>query len=247
MKTPKIITKLSAVIKARRQQKLRAATRAASASAMEGSSDEPTTKLSSAFFVVFVLHVIAIGGIYAFNSIRASRASRENPPAPAVEPPKPAVAATVKNAPPPTITPRVAESTTATGVAGPAVPKPGALKQHQVKPGENATKIAAIYSLKPEELLAANNLKSDAVLHPGLVLTIPAAKPGHKPEAPAKAVNVAPTRTTPGLHIVRKGDTATSIAKLYGLAAEDLLKLNKISDAKKLQEGQPLTIPKKKG
>ncbi|MEA3188101.1 MAG: hypothetical protein QOD99_1931, partial [Chthoniobacter sp.] len=34
-------------------------------------ADEPNMKLSSAFVVVLVLHVVAVGGIYAFNSIKA--------------------------------------------------------------------------------------------------------------------------------------------------------------------------------
>ena len=59
-------------------------------------------------------------------------------------------------------------------------------------------------------------------------------------------MDVAPTKTTPGVHIVKKRETATSIAKVYGLAAADLLKLNKISDPTKIREGQILTIPKKR-
>ena len=36
--------------------------------------EEPTMKLSSAFVVVLLLHLIAVGGILAFNSIKARRA-----------------------------------------------------------------------------------------------------------------------------------------------------------------------------
>ena len=46
--------------------------------------EQPTTKLSSAFFVVLILHVVAVGGIYAFNSIKAHRKNREAP-APATQ------------------------------------------------------------------------------------------------------------------------------------------------------------------
>jgi nucleoid-associated protein YgaU len=35
--------------------------------------EEPTTKLSTAFVVVLVLHLVAVGGIYAFHSIKAKR------------------------------------------------------------------------------------------------------------------------------------------------------------------------------
>lgn len=37
--------------------------------------DEPEMKLSSAFVVVLVLHIVAVGGIYAFNSIKARTAA----------------------------------------------------------------------------------------------------------------------------------------------------------------------------
>ena len=82
MKTPNFLTQLSAVISARKKKKLQAATRTAPRAAMgDYDAEEPTTKLSSAFFVVFILHVVAIGGIYAFNGIKASR-SKDQPPAP---------------------------------------------------------------------------------------------------------------------------------------------------------------------
>lgn len=248
MKTPKFLTKLSALIKKRSEIKLRAMTRALPRTAMDGDSAEPTTNLYSAFFIVLGLHVFAVAGIYTFNSIKASRLSRELPPPPAAAPAKPPAPAAGKTAAPSGAAagaPRLADKVPAAApVVAPVNPKPGAPRQHQVKAGENATKIAGDHGVKTDELLAANHLKADAILRPGQMLAIPAPKPAHKPDAPA---NVAPTRTTAGRHIVRKGDTATSIAKIYGLPAADLLKLNKISDAKKLQEGQSLAIPKKKG
>lgn len=49
----------------------------ASARAVRGDEDyyeaEPNMKLSHAFMVVLVLHVVAVGGIYAFNQLNASR------------------------------------------------------------------------------------------------------------------------------------------------------------------------------
>jgi LysM repeat protein len=50
-----------------------------------------------------------------------------------------------------------------------------------------------------------------------------------------------------GVRMVKKGETATSIARSYGISADDLLKYNKIADARKLQPGQTLKIPPKKG
>ena len=244
MKTPKLLTTIFVNIKKRTATKLKAATAAARSGMDSYETDEPTTKLSSAFVVVLILHVVAIGGIYAFNSIKASRLSREPKPAAKEEGMKLSPKTTVK-------APAISE---ATGPAATRIqPGPTVLKQYLVKVGDNPTKIAFAYSVKTEELLAANNLKDGAVLHPGDTLTIPKsiAKPAaaeqRKAETtPAKRVDVAPTKTTPGVHIVKKRETATSIAKVYGLAAADLLKLNKISDPTKIREGQILTIPKKR-
>src|SRR3954469_1715362 len=41
--------------------------------------DQPTTKLSSAFIVVLILHIVAVGGIFAFKGIKAHRLNRELP------------------------------------------------------------------------------------------------------------------------------------------------------------------------
>ena len=57
------------------------------------------------------------------------------------------------------------------------------------------------------------------------------------PVAPvAKVVNA---RT----HIVVKGDSLDKIAKLHNVQVTELLKLNKITDPKKLQIGQQLALP----
>ena len=255
MKKPKFLIQLSAVIAARKKR-LNATARTAPRAAMSDyDAEEPTTKLSSAFIVVFILHVVAIGGIYAFNGIKASRGS--NAPAPAVSKDAPKTAATSDAK-----APALVASAAKTAVAHPAdtganatpatVPtvKAPAQKQYQVVAGDNPTKIAFAYSIKPDELLAANNLKEGAILHQGQMLTIPTPKPAAKPpvaEVPAKQTDVPPTKTTPGLYHVKKGDTAFSIAKTYGLKPEEILAFNKITDAKKIQLNQALKIPPKKG
>ena len=262
MKTPKFLSKLSAVLSPRPRKKLQATARAVPRAAMDDyDAEEPTTKLSSAFVVVLTLHVVAVGGIYAFNSIKASRRGHEQPPAPVVQNAKPSATTVAKAPSPASMTtgagvPRVANQAAAFApVPAVASPKTASPKTYQVKANDTLTRIAGATGLKTEELLAANGLKEGAVLQIGQTLIIPAPKAVTKPavvetarsETPTKQVDVQPTRTTPGKHIVKKGDTATSIAKIYSLTADELLKLNKVTDAKKLQPGQTLTIPKKKG
>lgn len=44
-------------------------------------------------------------------------------------------------------------------------------------------------------------------------------------------------------HVVTRGETLTSISKLYKVGIDDLRKLNHIEDDRKLQAGQTLAIP----
>ena len=68
------------------------------------------------------------------------------------------------------------------------------------------------------------------------------AEPTHStPEAAApKAVLAAPAGLT---HEVTKGETLTSIAKHYKVTVGELLKVNKITDVRRLQIGQTLALP----
>jgi LysM repeat protein len=68
--------------------------------------------------------------------------------------------------------------------------------------------------------------------------------PAHT-EAPApRAIPVEPASSPAGpVHIVSKGETLTAIAKRYKVTVPDLLKVNKITDVRKLQIGQTLVLP----
>lgn len=72
-----------------------------------------------------------------------------------------------------------------------------------------------------------------------------AAAPGAEPpKATAAASASNPSAEGGGLtHVVAKGDTLISIAKHYKVSVADLLKMNKITDERKLQIGQTLIIP----
>ncbi|HEX4085806.1 MAG TPA: LysM domain-containing protein [Chthoniobacteraceae bacterium] len=66
------------------------------------------------------------------------------------------------------------------------------------------------------------------------------------PAAPIpKAAPVTTMASTPAgpVHIVSKGETLTAIAKRYKVTVPDILKVNKITDARKLQIGQTLVLP----
>ena len=61
-----------------------------------------------------------------------------------------------------------------------------------------------------------------------------AAAPGASPSHPSGEGNT---------HIVARGETLTSIAKMYKVTVDDLQKANHIEDGRKLQAGQTITIP----
>ncbi len=217
--------------------------------------EEPKTNLSSAFIVVLILHVVAVGGIYTFNSIRASRPHNpvRNPAtlaASAVPPPLQKTSTPATPAPEP--------------IARKSAPAPvSKMNVHHVQGGDTLTKIAALHNVTVSDLEETNGIKAGGVLRPGQVLTIPTVKSAPKPVAPAvvqdsrKAAflstkaettpTVAATANVPTrAYTVVKGDTPTSIAKKFNITSTELLKLNKLDDPKKMQAGQTLKVPAKK-
>ena len=264
MKTPKFFSKLSAVLSPRPKKKLQATARAARRPVDDYDEDEePTTNLSSAFVVVLILHVVAVGGIYAFNSIKQSRkghdpvvAATTEQTASSTEKPIAQSDASFVSAPAPAPTHQSAQATQASQSApAPAVApsKPAAAAnehQYTVRAGDNLNKIAFAYGVTATEIMQANHLKEGAVVHQGQTLTIPTKSTtktaeARPTEATPKQADVPATTTTPGLYTVKKGDTPTSIARNLGVPLAELLKANKNTDPKKLQPGQTLKVPRK--
>jgi LysM repeat protein len=64
------------------------------------------------------------------------------------------------------------------------------------------------------------------------------------PAAAMPGVTVASPHPAAGnTHIVARGETLTSIAKMYKVTVDELQKANHIEDGRKLQAGQTITIP----
>ncbi len=64
------------------------------------------------------------------------------------------------------------------------------------------------------------------------------------PASPAAAAGSSPrTPTDANTHIVARGETLTSIAKMYKVTVEELQNANHIEDGRKLQAGQTIIIP----
>lgn len=211
--------------------------------------DDGSSRLSGAFVVVLLLHVVAIVGVFAFSRINEGRvvtapksvsAAPENP----VAGTKPA---TPKASP-------VASATTSehrqsdVQKAAPAVAPAG--RTYVVKTGDNLTKIAIAYSTQASDLVSINSLKNENDIRAGQVLTIPegkSSKPAQaleaKPVVKAAAVAPAVLPAGPRTYVVQKGDTVAKIARDNKCTYEELVKLNNIKDPKKIQPGQPVKIP----
>jgi LysM repeat protein len=73
----------------------------------------------------------------------------------------------------------------------------------------------------------------------------PAPAPAPAPGAGAAVAEAVRPPVVPpaNVHVVVKGDSLDKIAKQHGVTIQDLQKLNRISDPKKLQIGQQLTLP----
>ncbi|HEX2853171.1 MAG TPA: LysM peptidoglycan-binding domain-containing protein [Opitutaceae bacterium] len=109
--------------------------------------------------------------------------------------------------------------------------------------------------LTTAELASANNLSDKAKLHLGQKLIIPAkgvpasatpvagttvATPGATPQA----ANVALKPSNAGLtHVVRPGETLSTIARRYGVKQGEIAVANSISDPQKIRAGMELIIP----
>ena len=101
-----------------------------------------------------------------------------------------------------------------------------------------------------EALTQHVNKLSEALDHQKLAPpSPPATAAAETPPAPVPATTPpssapdAPRAEAVPKHTVAKGETLTSIAKLYNITVSELQKVNKIENDRKLQIGQTLTIP----
>jgi LysM repeat protein len=229
---------------------------------------EPNMKLSHAFVVVLVLHVIAVAGVFAFNSVKARQAdifsaSKESAPAlaqstneapPAVSDGTAADPSNGSAMQPESPAPAATAAATATPAAAPTA---SGAKTHEMQPGETLTKIAAEYGVTITALQQVNNITDPTKLRAGTVLTIPegghpapvAVAPVAQPAAPtatptAESIAAAAAIKDSGeVYTVVKGDNPVKIAKKLHVPYADLMTLNGNPDPRKLQIGQKFKIP----
>jgi len=223
----------------------------------EGES-EPSMKLSQAFIVVLVLHVVAVAGIYGFNRLKEKPAHSQAAKTEAAEAVAPAAAPAKKS-----------------DLVAKAEPVKSQESQttYTVVAGDTLKRIASKFKTSIESLEKANNLTDTSILKVVQTLTIkttakgqpsqaqagePAPKAAAAPAVVAKAPPVkappvpekaeakpadSPKSSEEKTHVVAKGDNPYSLAKKYNITQAALMKANNIDDPKKLKIGQTLVIP----
>ncbi len=235
--------------------------------------DDGASRLSGAFVVVLLLHIVALVGVFAFARIKDSRAAKTPEAKPSAIPAgaaanlgSPATPATNHSnsggkpagsvAPASIPTPAPANAVVATNVAaGASIPvnetrtsaaeKPVAKGIHVVKNGENLTKISNATGVPVADIVKANGLKNENDLRVGQELKIPEAGKAAPHAAVAESRPKATEEKSSDSYTVKKGDSLIKISTALGVKADVLMKLNGIKDPKKLQEGQKLKLPKK--
>ena len=161
---------------------------------------EPNMKLSRALLIVLVLHVVAVAGIIAFNTIKTRQGSlpplstesaraKVAPAAPAKSE-GPAVVTSTRNdeakmtkAPPKVVAKdeRKIDAKPDTKPAENKAAKPDPSKTYVVAKGDNPVSIARKFKVPYDDLMAANHIEDPHKLKIGQKLTIPA-----KPTKPKK-------------------------------------------------------------
>jgi LysM repeat protein len=114
-------------------------------------------------------------------------------------------------------------------------PKPGRGRQvvHVVRPGDTVWEVARRYGVPTEAVLAANKLDAAAAIRPGRKLVLPGATPRRR-----STTVVERTRA----HVVRPGETVTTIARRYGVSVTSVLRRNGLRSTSTIHPGRRLLV-----
>ena len=151
--------------KKKKTLRLSTARRASASGAEFEEMAEPNMKLSRALLIVLLLHVVAVGGIIAFNAIK----SREEP--------APAIARVAQTKPQPSASPSLTPEVKPTHAPVAKAEKKSLAesgKTYTVAKGDTPVTIARKFKVPYNELLAVNHIENPHKLKIGQKLIIPA-------------------------------------------------------------------------
>ncbi len=206
-------------------------------------TDEPNVRLSRAFLVVMLLHVVAVGGIFAFSSLKKNTPAPMD--APLVDSPSKA-----DDLPADSRLYVVSSDDTLGSIASTF-----GLTRNDLETANHLTESSSI-KIGDKLIIPTKSTAQPVPLNVQKLLQL-SQNNKTEPAAPVKANTTVPitSKTTAApdttasdrgkIYVVQKGDNPVLIAKRQGVKYADLLTVNKITDPKKLQIGQKLIIPQK--
>ena len=230
-------------LKRTRRLRARAATMNSHEEEFEDYGPEPNMKLSHAFMVVLLLHVVAVVGLYAFNTIKAGKNSSAK------------VAARSSGSVVPRLEPSNDHGSGNGGASGsgpgeepPAPAKASDAPKSTKASGETSAHNSETALSAPKGFFAmARSMIGKTIGASGL--GIEATATAQEPAASAPQAATATVASAPGAtantYMVKAGDTLTRIASSLGVAIPELEKVNGMTEKSVIQVGQILKVPVK--
>jgi LysM repeat protein len=181
--------------------------------------------------VVLLLHIVAVGGIFAFSTLKDRQSSTS----------------AVKNQTG-TTSPT---STPVANIANAHTHSSGQTLVYRVKAGDTLAGIAAQFGLTARDLETANSLPPGTIVAIGRELVIPQHS---NVKGSAELDKLLDSHQTAGravagggengkFYTIQRGDNPATIARRFKVTASELLRVNNIDDPRKLQVGQRILIP----
>jgi membrane-bound lytic murein transglycosylase D len=118
---------------------------------------------------------------------------------------------------------------------------------HRVKKGETATAIAKRYGVSLKAIADMNGLSKRQAPKVGATLFVPAPSPAavpalEKAEERKQGEAKAASGKAAGRHVVKKGETLSTIAKVHGVSVEDLRRWNRLVKTAGVKPGESLRV-----
>lgn len=126
-------------------------------------------------------------------------------------------------------------------------PKEGKKAKYTIKKGDSINGIARKFGMKPQDVLALNNIKNANSIREGQEITVIDHQSAATAVVPVVAASSAPAAVTKvetrRYHAVMQGETLNGIARSYGTTVANLMQWNNLTAANTgLKPGQKLVV-----
>jgi LysM repeat protein len=130
----------------------------------------------------------------------------------------------------------------ATPAAAAPAPSTTSAGQYVVKQDDTFFGIAKKLGVSMESLLAVNKMTVTSVIHPGMVLAVPAGAPASL-QTTSSTSSTASGRAPATTYVVQANDALFNVARKHGISLNGLLQANKLTVDSVILPGRTLTIP----